>query len=243
MNENSDDLTAVTTRLTAVDWPHLGQLLADHGYARIPDTLARQQCVELTARFADDAAFRKTVDMERHGFGIGAYRYFSDPLPPVVSTLRERIYAGLAPIADAMMEAMRRAPRYPTTLEAYRASCRAAGQTKTTPLLLRYEEGGYNRLHQDLYGELSFPLQATILLSEPERDFRGGEFLLVENRPRQQAIGTALALRQGEMLVFPTFERPVPGKRSTLRAQVRHGVSRITRGERFALGVIFHDAS
>ncbi len=180
--------------------------------------------------------------MARHRFGEGEYRYFGRPLPPLVETLRRTLYARLAPIANRMMEALSRPERYPPSLRAFLARCREAGQTRPTPLLLRYEAGGTNRLHQDLYGALAFPLQVTVLLSRPGRDFEGGEFLLLESRPRQQSLGEAIALAQGELVLFPVRERPVPGARATLRAAVRHGVSRVRSGERFALGVIFHDA-
>lgn len=180
--------------------------------------------------------------MERHRFGVGRYGYYAEPLPAEVDALRTALYAELAPLANAMTAELGREERYPRTLAAYRRRCAAAGQTKPTPLLLRYESGGSNRLHQDLYGELAFPFQATALLSRPGRDFEGGSFLLVENRPRQQSLGEAVDLAQGELVIFPVRERPVAGARTMLRAQVRHGMSRVTRGERFALGILFHDA-
>jgi len=243
MTDFIEDLPRLRTRLAAIDWRHVEAMVDDHGYARVPDVLERSTCAKLATTFEDEASFRKRVDMEQHAFGVGQYGYFAEPLPAVVATLREELFAGVAPMANALAAAVGRTPCYPPTLAEYRAQCHAAGQTKPTPLLLRYGEGGYNRLHQDLYGDLLFPLQATVLLSEPERDFRGGEFLLVENRPRQQAIATALSLQQGELVLFPVAERPVAGKRAMLRARMRHGVSRVTRGERFALGVIFHDAA
>jgi hypothetical protein len=175
-------------------------------------------------------------------FGEGEYRYFARPLPPLVEELRRGLYARLAPIANRMMRELRRRERYPRTLAAFLRRCHAAGQTRPTPLLLRYEKGGYNRLHQDLYGALAFPLQATVVLSRPGVDYEGGEFLLVESRPRQQSLGEAIALEQGELVVFPVRERPVAGARGALRASVRHGASRLRGGERFALGIIFHDA-
>jgi hypothetical protein len=181
--------------------------------------------------------------MARHRFGEGAYKYFAYPLPPTVAKLREALYPALAEAANGMAEALGRAERYPSRLDDWLATCHAAGQTRPTPLLLRYEAGGWNALHRDLYGPLVFPLQATILLSRPGEDFEGGEFLLVEQRPRQQSMGTAVALGQGEMIVFPVFDRPVAGVRGTYRAQLRHGVSRVGRGERCTLGLIFHDAA
>jgi hypothetical protein len=180
--------------------------------------------------------------MARHRFGEGEYRYFARPLPPLVEALRRGLYARLAPLANRLVADLGRPERYPAGLRAFLARCRAAGQTRPTPLLLHYVAGGCNRLHQDLYGELAFPLQGTVLLSRPGADFTGGEFLLLESRPRQQSLGEAIALAQGELVVFPVYERPVRGTRGVLRAGVRHGVSRIHAGERFALGVIFHDA-
>ena len=180
--------------------------------------------------------------MGRHRFGEGDYGYFSEPLPPIVDALRTGLYRLLAPIAGRLQRDLGESARYPPELAAWRARCARAGQSQPTPLLLRYRADGYNRLHQDLYGELVFPLQVTILLSDPGADFTGGEFLLVENRPRQQSIGTALALARGEAVVFPALARPVRGARGFLRASVRHGMSRLHRGERYALGLIFHDA-
>ena len=225
------------------DWSAIEASLATQGFAVTQPILTPEDCQALTALYGDDRAFRKRIVMARHAFGEGDYGYFAEPLPPLVANLRERFYAGLAPVANRMMQAMRRDVRYPASLEDYRAVCAQAGQTKPTPLMLRYGEGGYNRLHRDLYGELSFPIQATAMLSRPGEDFEGGQFLLVENRPRQQAIGTAVDLPQGCFILFPTNERPVQGARSILRAALRHGVSQVTRGERFTLGLIFHDAA
>jgi len=213
------------------------------GHARVPDFLSAADCVGLAALWPSETTFRSTVDMARHRFGEGAYRYFAYPLPPLVARLREALYPALAETANGMAAALGRAERYPPRLADWLETCHAAGQTRPTPLLLRYQAGGWNALHRDLYGPLVFPLQATILLSRPGEDFEGGEFLLVEQRPRQQSMGTAVALRQGELIVFPVFDRPVAGARGTYRAQLRHGVSRIARGERFALGLIFHDAA
>ena len=219
-----------------------GQIAA-LGHARVPGFLSAADCASLAALWPSETAFRSTVDMARHRFGEGAYRYFAYPLPPLVTRLREALYPALAETANGMAAALGRAERYPPRLADWVATCHAAGQTRPTPLLLRYQVGGWNALHRDLYGPLVFPLQATILLSRPGEDFEGGEFLLVEQRPRQQSMGTAVALRQGELIVFPVFDRPVAGTRGTYRAQLRHGVSRIARGERFALGLIFHDAA
>jgi hypothetical protein len=193
--------------------------------------------------YPDNRLFRSRVDMGRHRFGEGDYAYFSAPLPPIIATLRQELYTRLAPLATRMARALGQSVAYPPKLADYTRLCHRAGQTRPTPLLLRYRAGGYNRLHRDLYGKLAFPLQATILLSRPSVDFEGGEFLLVEDRARQQARGDAIALEQGEMIVFPVRERPVASGARHVRAVMRHGVSRIRSGERYALGIIFHDAA
>lgn len=226
-----------------LDWAEIEAGLSANGFALTPPVLSPADCDALRALYADDGAFRRRIVMARHAFGEGDYAYLAEPLPPLIQDLRTAFYAGLAPVANRMMAAMRHETRYPPTLADYRAACAAAGQTKPTPLLLRYGAGGYNRLHRDLYGDLAFPLQATAMLSRPGEDFGGGQFLLVENRPRQQAIGTAINIPQGCFVLFPTNERPVQGARSVLRASLRHGVSRVTRGERYTLGLIFHDAA
>lgn len=225
------------------DWPAVEAAVRVDGYARLPAMLSPEDCRSLTAHYGDDARFRSRIDMARYRFGVGDYAYFAEPLPELVAELREALYARLTPIANGMTGDMGSGIRYPATLGAFRRRCRAAGQTKPTPLLLRYAAGGYNCLHRDLYGDLAFPLQAVVVLSARGADYEGGEFLLVENRARQQARGEALTLEQGELLIFPVFERPVPGKRGFVKAAMRHGVSRLRSGERFALGIIFHDAA
>lgn len=232
----------IADRVDALAWSALEASIAERGYARTGRFLTRSECRGLIELYPDDSHFRKRVDMARNRFGVGDYAYFGEPLPPLVAALREALYARLAPIANRMMAALGSSLRYPPTLRAFRARCRAAGQRRPTPLLLRYEADGCNRLHRDLYGTLAFPLQATALLSRPGVDYEGGEFLLVENRPRQQSLGEAIALAAGELILFPVSDRPVRGARGVLRASMRHGVSRVHRGERFALGTIFHDA-
>ena len=226
-----------------LDWPVLGADLLERGHARAEGVLCPEACAEFRACWGRDDLFRRLIVMERHGYGEGAYAYFADPLPVPVQALREGLYRHLAPLADEAMARLGRPVRYPADHADYRAECHAAGQTRPTPLLLRYGEGGYNRLHRDLYGELSFPFQAVFLLSEAGADYTGGEFLLVENRMRMQAMGEAVPLGQGDMVVFPVRDRPVAGKRGYVRAEMRHGVSRVRSGERFALGIIFHDAA
>ena len=229
-------------RLQALDWSAASRSLEERGYTTIPALLAPAQCAGLSAMYDERERFRSRVVMERVRFGVGEYKYFAPPLPPLVAALRAAIYPHLAPIANRWLRAMGRAGTYPAELERFLDVCRRAGQTKPTPLLLRYEAGGYNCLHQDLYGEVAFPLQLTCLLSRAGIDFSGGEFLLVENRPRAQSRGEAVALEQGEAIVFATSERPVAGGRGHYRVTMRHGVSRVRHGRRFSLGIIFHDA-
>lgn len=232
----------LTTRIDALDWEALAAQVQQQGYARTPQLLNAGQCRALIKMHGDDALFRSRIDMARYRFGEGQYGYFAHPLPPVVAELREGLYRRLAPMANRMMDDMRSPLRYPPGLGTYLKRCHEAGQKRPTPLLLRYGAGGFNCLHRDLYGELLFPLQAVVMLSRPGTDYTGGEFLLLENRPRQQARGQSIRAERGELLIFPVHERPVPGKRGMLRAAMRHGVSTIHSGERFALGIIFHDA-
>ena len=218
------------------------QSLWEHGFAAAGPVLDADQCAALIRSYANPALFRSRIDMARYRFGLGDYQYFADPLPPAVADLRERFYALLAPLAGRWMEALGLPQRYPADLAGFRAHCHAHGQTKPTPLLLHYEAGGYNCLHQDLYGDIVFPFQVVICLSRPGHDFTGGEFLLVEQRPRAQSVGHSLSLRHGEALVFSTRYRPARGSRGFYRASLKHGVSRVLSGARYTLGVIFHDA-
>jgi uncharacterized protein len=241
----SDDSTlssSIRDRLDALDWPALEQSLWDLGYARAPGVLAPEECATLVALYPDDSRFRSRVDMERHRFGVGDYKYFTHPLPPLVTAVRLHAYRRLAPIANRWMEALRSGERYPTDLDELLAVCHRHGQTRPTPLLLHYEAGGYNCLHQDLYGDIAFPLQITAFLSRPGVDHDGGEFLLVEQRPRAQSRGEVVPTGQGDLVIFTTRYRPLRGARGFSRVAVRHGVSRITAGTRYTLGVIFHDA-
>jgi len=205
--------------------------------------LTADECEELISLYADQTRFRRRIDMERHRFGVGEYQYFAEPLPALVQGLRLSIYPPLATIANGWMEALSQPQRYPPDLPSFLARCQEHGQTKPTPLLLRYEIGGYNCLHQDLYGEIAFPLQLTCFLSRREIDYTGGEFLLVEQRPRAQSRGEAIATEQGEIIIFATRDRPAAGARGYHRLQMRHGVSRIRFGQRYALGIIFHNAT
>ena len=233
----------MTAAAARVDWAALGATLDAQGFATIPGLLDGPECQRLAALFEDDALFRSTIDMARFRFGEGRYRYFRNPLPAVVAALRTDVYRRLAPVANRWAERLGAPADYPATLARFRARCAAAGQRRPTPLLLRYTAGGYNCLHQDLYGAVAFPLQLTVLLSRPGVDFTGGEFLLVEQRPRAQSVPHVVPLRQGNAVVFAVRERPATGARGPYRTILRHGVSRVRSGTRLALGIIFHDAT
>ena len=225
------------------DWGRIESDLDAYGAAVAPKLLAPEACRAIAALYPDDARFRSTVVMARHGFGRGEYKYFAEPLPDPVGELRHDLYPRLAPIANRWNGAMGVPTRYPAEHKAFRAECRAAGQTRPTPLMLRYGAGDYNCLHQDVYGALWFPLQVAILLSAPGRDFSGGEFVLTEQRPRMQSRAEVVSLGQGDGVIFAVRDRPAQGARGPYRVALRHGVSRIKSGERFTLGIIFHDAA
>ena len=229
-------------RVAALDWRSLGAELDAQGSAVIPQLLNALECRALAALFAQDRLFRSRVVMARHGFGRGEYRYFAYPLPAQIAPWREALYARLAPIANTWNERLGFELRFPAVHAEFLARCHAAGQARPTPLLLRYEAGDYNCLHQDLYGDHVFPLQVAVLLSQPGADFEGGEFVITEQRPRQQSRVEVLNLRQGDAAVFAVSHRPVEGARGHHRVNLRHGVSRIRSGERHTLGLIFHDA-
>jgi hypothetical protein len=234
---------AVAARVAAVDWAAIAAALDERGWATAPALLTGAECREIVSLYAEEGAFRRRIVMQRHAYGSGEYQYFRYPLPPPVEALRRAVYPRLAPLANRWRERLRHEERFPPTLDAYLALCHAAGQTRPTPLVLKYAAGDYNRLHQDLYGALVFPLQLTILLSDPQQDFTGGEFLLVEQRPRLQSRGEVVPLGQGEAVIFPVHHRPVETARGFVRATMRHGVSRIRSGRRYTLGIIFHDAA
>ncbi|HVC30162.1 MAG TPA: 2OG-Fe(II) oxygenase, partial [Steroidobacteraceae bacterium] len=216
--------------------------LDSRGCAVLPAVLDARTCEDLAELYGDDRRFRSRVVMGRHGFGRGEYQYFAYPLPRVVAGLRSGLYASLAPIANAWSRRLGEKRRYPPSLEAFLERCHAAGQVKPTPLLLRYGPDDYNCLHQDLYGEWVFPLQLTVLLSQADRDFTGGEFVLTEQRPRMQSRVEVVPLGQGDAVVFAVHHRPVHGTRGDYRVNLRHGVSRVRSGHRQTLGIIFHDA-
>lgn len=233
---------SVAGRLQDVDWNGVKAALRERPHAVLPAVLSAEECAVLAALYDGGAAFRSRVVMERHRFGVGEYKYFAEPPPPLVAELRERLYPPLAAIANEWMEALGSAERFPASLPEFRRFCAAQGQSEPTPLLLRYEAGGYNCLHQDVYGAVAFPLQVVAFLSRPGADFTGGEFLLVEQRPRAQSVGTVVTGGQGDLVVFPNRFRPVAGTRGVYRTSVRHGLSRVQCGRRHALGIIFHDA-
>jgi hypothetical protein len=233
---------AIAPRLASVDWPAVEHALDDDGFAVLPAVLRPAECGALARLFDDDRRFRQTIDMARHRFGEGRYRYFARPLPSLVASLRERLYPPLARVANRWAATLRESRAFPPTLRAFARVCAAAGQRRPTPLLLRYGAGGYNALHRDLYGDVVFPIQATIMLDRRDVDFTGGAFLLVEQRPRMQSRGHAIELAQGDAVLFPCRERPAAGARGTYRVAVRHGVSTVESGIRTTLGIIFHDA-
>jgi hypothetical protein len=233
----------VRRQVDACDWDAVTAALDRDGYAVTPTALlGPAQCKWLRDRFHEDATFRSTIDMARYRFGQGCYRYYAYPLPPAVAALRDACYPPLAAIAGTWASRLGDSQSYPPRLAQLVDMCRAAGQAKPTPLILRYERGGFNNLHQDLYGEIAFPLQLTVALSEPGVDFTGGENLFVEQRPRSQSRGTSITVPLGHAVIFPTRYRPVAGSRGHYRATVRHGISTVTSGTRFTLGVIFHEA-
>jgi uncharacterized protein len=233
---------ALATQIAALDWSSIAGQLDAYGCATTGQLLTPQQCAALVESYASDAPFRSRVVMARHGFGRGEYKYFGYPLPELVAALREALYPPLAEVANRWNDAMGTRVRFPHDHASYLARCHKAGQTKPTPLLLAYEAGDYNCLHQDIYGEHVFPLQVAFLLSRPGEDFSGGEFVLTEQRPRMQSRAEIVPLVQGEGVIFPVHHRPVQGTRGIYRVNMRHGVSRLRSGRRHTLGVIFHDA-
>ena len=232
----------IEQRIRRLPWQEIEESLWRFGFAKTPAVLTPEECAGLVGLYADASRFRSRIEMERYRFGVGDYQYFANPLPEVVQELRAQAYPFLAPIASRWMEALGIPEDYPAELSGLAARCRKQGQSKPTPLLLHYEAGGYNCLHQDIYGDVVFPLQLTCFLSRRGVDYEGGDFLLVEQRPRAQSRGDALATEQGETVVFTTRYRPVKGSRGYYRANIRHGVSRVRSGTRYTLGIIFHDA-
>jgi uncharacterized protein len=237
----TSELQTVSERIGTLAWDDLHAGLDERGFATTPAVLDAEECERLAALW-DGAEFRSRIHMARHGFGEGEYRYFANPLPRSVDELRRAFYPQLATAANRWAERLGQDERYPEELDGLVERCHALGQVRPTPLILRYEAGGYNALHQDLYGELAFPFQAVTVLSHRELDYEGGELVLVEQRPRRQSRAHVIALERGEFLIFTTRERPVAGSRGYYRAAMRHGVSTVTAGVRLSLGLIFHEA-
>ncbi len=233
----------VDLHIEALDWAKITENMHEKGYAIVPKFLSEKQCATWVDLYDKPTGYRKTVIMERYRFGLGEYKYFDYPLPEMLQTLRERIYPKLAPIANAWMKVLKIDKHFPKTLQELQALCHDHGQLKPTPLILRYGKGGFNTLHQDLYGDIYFPIQAAFLLSEPNKDFTGGEFVLTQQTPRAQSKAIVVPLKKGDMLLFTTQFRPIKGTRGYYRATMKHGVSELHKGQRHTLGVIFHDAA
>ena len=234
--------TRIDERVAAVPWNLVARDLDAEGHAVIKGLLSSSECDDVRSLYQNEKIFRSHIVMERHGFGRGEYRYFSYPLPELIATMRTSLYPRLVEVANRWNEAMGINVRYPATHAEYIQRCHRAGQDKPTPLILKYGAGDYNCLHQDLYGEHVFPLQIAVLLSEPDRDFTGGEFVMTEQRPRMQSRPLVVPLRKGDGVVFAVHHRPVQGRKSVYRVNLRHGVSRLRSGHRYTLGIIFHDA-
>ena len=232
----------VADRIAALDWPELIAGLDDVGFVQTPRVYTAGECRELAATF-DEGRFRSTIDMRRYRFGEGAYKYFDAPLPELIDEARYELYSPLAGLANEWAQRLGERADYPEDLDAFLERCHRAGQQRPTPLILRYGEGGHNTLHQDIYGEIAFPLQAVTVLDRPGEDFEGGQFVLLEQRPRAQSRAHVVELQRGAFLIFATRHRPVQGSRGYYRANMRHGVATVTSGQRTTLGVIFHDAA
>lgn len=229
-------------RIEELDWQVLQAALDKQGFAVLPKLLLPEECLDIMNTYSDEEQFRSTIHMERYRFGRGEYKYYQAPVPELLQQLREGFYPELAQTANRWLIQLGHNKWYPASLDEYLTMCHAQGQERSTPLILKYEEGGYNCLHQDLYGDEFFPFQVVFVLNEKDVDFTGGEFLLMEQRPRAQSRGHVITLEQGAGLIFPTSHRPVEGKRGYYRTTLRHGVSTITSGTRYSLGIIFHDA-
>lgn len=234
---------SIQERIDALDWKAASDSLSQRGYAVTAPILSPEECTSLVAMYCADSHFRSRIVMERYRFGVGDYKYFDNPLPEIVGSLRTAAYPHLANVANEWAENLgENSPRLPEEHAVFLKICHKAGQTKPTPLLLHYETGGYNCLHQDIYGEVAFPLQMVFLLGQPGLDWEGGEFLLVEQQPRAQSKAEVVHGDQGQAIIFTTRYRPVRGTRGYYRVNMKHGVSRLYRGTRYTLGIIFHDA-
>jgi hypothetical protein len=233
---------SLTDRIEQLDWPDLTARLDEQGFAQTPTIYTAAECKELAGSF-ENGTFRSTVDMRRHRFGEGVYKYFDAPLPHLIGEARHALYPPLAELANDWARRLGEPDEFPDGLDAFLDRCHRAGQRRPTPLILRYFEGGHNTLHQDLYGDLAFPLQAVMMLDRPDSDFEGGQFVLLEQRPRAQSRAHVIDLQRGAFLIFPTRQRPVRGSRGFYRTAMRHGVATVHSGQRTTLGIIFHDAA
>ncbi|MBS1688894.1 MAG: 2OG-Fe(II) oxygenase [Bacteroidetes bacterium] len=232
----------IQERLQSINWIVAAEDMHARGYAQVPALLSNEECDELIKAYDESKHYRKTISMERYRFGLGEYKYFNYPLPSLIQSLREHIYPQLAPIANAWMSALKIDKAFPGTLQALQEQCHSVGQNRPTVLILKYGEGGHNTLHQDLYGEVYFPMQLVIFLSEPDDDYTGGEFVLTQQTPRAQSKAMVLKPRKGDMLLFTTNFRPIKGTKGYYRVNMKHGVSELHSGRRYTLGIIFHDA-
>jgi len=230
-------------RISLLNWDKITEELNERGFGIASSILTNEECDELVLQYKNDALYRKTINMERYRFGLGEYKYYNYPLPAIIQDLRQSIYPNLSPIANSWMRALNIDKQFPENLDELLELCHAQKQTKPTPLILRYEKGGYNTLHQDLYGEVYFPMQLVLFLNEPETDYSGGDFVLIEQRPRAQSKAIVLKPAKGDMLIFTTNFRPVRGSKGYYRVNMKHGVSEILVGIRHTLGIIFHDAA
>ncbi len=236
-------MQSLITKLEATDWSSVASDMHNKGYALVPKVISNEICEELIDLYDKPDGYRKTVVMERYRFGLGEYKYFDYPLPKLIQTLREYIYPRLVPIANLWMEVLKISTRFPDTLNALHQQCQEAGQRKPTPLILKYGKGGFNTLHQDLYGDVYFPIQAVLFLNQPDADYEGGEFVLTQQTPRAQSKAIVLKPQKGDLLIFTTNFRPVKGTKGYYRVNMKHGVSEVHNGERHTLGIIFHDAN
>ncbi len=233
----------IEKRIGLLNWDSITEDMNQNGYAGAPGVLTEEECNELIAQYNNETLYRKTINMERYRYGLGEYKYYQYPLPVIVQQLRESVYPKLAPIANNWMRVLNIDKCFPESLAELLEHCHAHNQNRPTPLILKYGKGGYNALHQDLYGDVYFPIQIVLFLNEPEKDYEGGEFVLIEQRPRAQSKAIVLKPRRGDMLVFTTNFRPVKGSKGYFRVNMKHGVSEITAGQRHTLGIIFHDAT
>lgn len=232
----------IKTKISNIDWQSVADDMNEKGFAVVPDFLSNVQCKDLIDNYSNPTVFRKTVVMERYRFGLGQYKYFNYPLPNLIQTIRENVYPKLAPIANSWMKALNIETIFPDTFRDLQNLCHDNNQLKATILILKYGKGGHNTLHQDLYGDIYFPIQTVLFLNEPDKDFTGGEFVLTQQTPRAQSKAIVLKPKKGEMLIFTTNFRPVKGSKGYYRVNMKHGVSEVHSGERHTLGIIFHDA-